>query len=301
MLSNPAGLASLGSGSASDLSLSFNSLLDTSYLGYAAFGQGLGGSGVLGADVVYFSQQAMTTYSGIGLAQGSFQPADWSAALAYARRFDGFSVGVEAKFIHSALADVSGRSAAVDLGAQAKSVFLLLSGGPVDLGAYFSNLGPPIKLGGVSSPLPFAAVAGLLWHGAPAFAEPSAASLPWDLDAGFDLHCPVDLAPYAALGLEAGFRFDGQRRKAAVRVGYNESSAGVSGGYSGLTAGVGLDLQSFRLDYAWAPFGDLGMQNRVTLALRVLACGIGSGSPEHSEHRRVDAAVGGQGLASEFP
>ncbi len=300
MLSNPAGLASLGSGSASDLSLSFNSLLDTSYLGYAAFGQGLGGSGVLGADVVYFSQQAMTTYSGIGLAQGSFQPADWSAALAYARRFDGFSVGVEAKFIHSALADVSGRSAAVDLGAQAKSVFLL-SGGPVDLGAYFSNLGPPIKLGGVSSPLPFAAVAGLLWHGAPAFAEPSAASLPWDLDAGFDLHCPVDLAPYAALGLEAGFRFDGQRRKAAVRVGYNESSAGVSGGYSGLTAGVGLDLQSFRLDYAWAPFGDLGMQNRVTLALRVLACGIGSGSPEHSEHRRVDAAVGGQGLASEFP
>ena len=35
-----------------------------------------------------------------------------------------------------------------------------------------------------------------------------------------------------------------------------------------LSAGGGLDLGNFRLAYAWVSFGDLGMQNRFTLAFR---------------------------------
>ena len=147
-----------------------------------------GNAGAFGADVVYFSQGALTAYNGQGDAVGSFRPYDLAAALAYARRFEGFSVGGGVKLIRSSLADVSGTSAAVDFGAQLKSI-CLLGDRPVDAGAYLSNFGPPIKLGGASAPLPFALAGGVLWHMATV------------VDSSIDVHLPSDQAPLRQPGL----------------------------------------------------------------------------------------------------
>ncbi|MBI5242035.1 MAG: PorV/PorQ family protein [Elusimicrobia bacterium] len=255
LFSNPAGLASLVPESPSELSLTYDHLLETSYLGTAAWGRPLGASGAFGADVAYFSQGAQTAYNGLGDNVGSFRPYDLAVAAAYARRFEKFSLGGKLKVIRSVLDDVSGTSAAIDFGGQAESLFLL-GDRPVDAGAYLSNFGPPIKLGSVAAPLPLAAAGGLLWHTTKV------------VDSSLDLHLPSDQPPYVSLGLEATYRFDRDKRQAALRLGYDQSHGRELDGMAGLTAGGGLDLGSFRLDYAWVPYGDLGMQNRITLAFR---------------------------------
>jgi hypothetical protein len=70
------------------------------------------------------------------------------------------------------------------------------------------------------------------------------------------------------LGVEATYRFDQQKRSASLRLGYDQSHSRELDGVAGMTAGGGLDLGGFRLDYAWVPYGELGMQNRFTLAFR---------------------------------
>jgi hypothetical protein len=255
LLSNPAGLASLGPASPSDLTLSYDNLLETSYLGYMAYGRSVGQSSALGADAIYFSQQPMTAYDQYGNAGGTFQPNDLAVTLAYATRFESVSIGAGIKMIRSSVDDANGVSAALDFGVQAKSL-CLLGGRPVDAGAHFSNLGPAIKLGGVSAPLPFSMTGGVVWH---------AISM---LDGLLDLHMPVDQPAYASVGVEGVMRFDHERRKAVLRVGYNQSHDRDVTGFTGFTVGAGLDLDIFRLDYAWVAFGALGMMNRVTVGFR---------------------------------
>ncbi|MCX5794183.1 MAG: PorV/PorQ family protein [Elusimicrobia bacterium] len=255
LFTNPAGLASLLPESPSELSLSYDNLLESSYLGSAAWGRPVGRSGALGADLVYFSQSAQTAYNGRGDAVGSFRPYDLAVALAYARRFDGFALGGGLKLIRSSLDDVSGTSAALDFGAQARSI-CLVGDRPVDVGAHVSNLGPPIKVGGTSAPLPLAFAGGVLWH------------LSTFVDSSLDVHVPSDQDPYVSLGVEATYRFDQGKHSAALRLGYDQNHIRELDGAAGLTAGGGLDLGGFRVDYAWVPYGDLGMQNRFTLALR---------------------------------
>jgi hypothetical protein len=255
LFTNPAGLSTLLPESPSELSLTYDNLLETSYLGTAAWGLPVGRSGAFGADLVYLSQSALTAYSGQGDAVGSFQPYDLALALAYARRFDGFALGGSVKMIRSSLDDVAGTSAALDFGAQAGNV-CLVGDRPLDVGAYLSNLGPAIKLGSLSAPLPFAFTGGALWHLATA------------VDTRMDVHLPSDQAPYVSLGVEGTYRFDQQKHSASLRLGYDQNHSRELDGGAGLTVGGGLDLGGFRVDYAWVPYGGLGMENRFTLAFR---------------------------------
>ncbi|MFA6004724.1 MAG: PorV/PorQ family protein [Elusimicrobiota bacterium] len=255
LFSNPAGLSSLDPEHPSDLSFSYHSLLESAYLGYAAYGHALGRFGAVGGSVVYFSQGAMTAYTSQGDPNGTFAPNDLAVALSYAQRFRTFALGGSLKMIRSSVDDVSGATAALDIGGQAKNV-CLLGDRPLDVGASLTNMGPAIKLGGMSAPLPLALALGALWHTTP------------NVDAYLDVRLPSDQDPYASFGLETNYAFDKLRRKAFLRAGYNQAYSRDIDGLTGLTAGCGLDLGAFRLDYAWVALGDLGMQNRVTLAFR---------------------------------
>jgi hypothetical protein len=64
----------------------------------------------------------------------------------------------------------------------------------------------------------------------------------------------------AAVGRAPGLGF--------IRVGYDQSHGRKVDGLTGLTAGGGVELKGFRLDYAWVPFGTLGTTNRFSLAFR---------------------------------
>jgi len=231
------------------LSLSYAALLQTQYSGGAAFAKPGIGPGTLAVGALYFAQSALTSYNTVGDPTGQFTPNDLAFSAAYGMTLGPVRAGAAAKLIRSALADQTGTTAAIDAGVQADHV-ADISDGPLDLGAAFTNLGAPMKLGSVASPLPFSARAGALWHAAPWF------------NALLDVVLPVDQDPYAAVGGEAVLRQP--QFTAAFRLGFNQSHTRGVDGISGVTAGVGLDLRRFRVDYAWVPYGDLGMTNKVT-------------------------------------
>jgi hypothetical protein len=259
LFQNPAALARLEPESPSEVALGYDSLIETAYQGAAAYARPLGRDGALGAGLMYASQAAQTSYTDLGNASGSFTPLDLAAGAGYARRIGPVAAGAGLKLIRSSLADQSGTSAAVDLGVLAKHV-TDLGDGPLDAGASATNLGPPLKLGPASSPLPLNVRAGALWHASPNF------------DAALDVVFPVDQDPYAALGVEARFpaAMVGSSRPwvAALRGGYNQNAGRAVDGFSGVSFGGGLDFASLRVDYAWVALGALGDANRITLAFR---------------------------------
>lgn len=254
---NPAGLARLTPEDRPELSLSYGLLLEDTYAGSGAFARPTS-HGAWAAGFTYFGQSAQPGYTAQGDRSGEFTPYDLAASASYAHRFPALvAVGATLKLVRSVIDDVSGNTAALDLGVQARNV-TMIGDGPADVGAAVVNLGPALDAG-ASSPLPFKAQLGLLWHASPLF-HPS-----------FDLHFPVDEDPYFSFGVEARFKLSSaeeERRQVSVRAGFNQSQQREKDGLVGATAGAGVDLGRLRFDYAWAPYGDLGMTNRVSLGLR---------------------------------
>lgn len=72
-------------------------------------------------------------------------------------------------------------------------------------------------------------------------------------------------AAAAALGAEGRLRA-GPKEYFFLRLGYKTGRSRYAG--QGFTAGVGLTNRDLRIDYAFAPYGDLGDAHRVTVALR---------------------------------
>ena len=257
---NPAGLARVEAETPSEVSLSYDALLESSYAGSVAYARPLGRDGAFGAGLVYASQGAQTSYNALGDATGSFTPNDLALGAWYARRLLGpLSLAGGLKIIRSSLADRSGTTAALDFGLLAKHV-ADLGDGPLDAGFAIQNIGPPLKLGSSSDPLPARIRAGGLWHISPTF------------DAGLDVNLPVDSDPYASLGVEARLPASvvGSKKPwiVSVRGGFDQNRTRGVDGFTGFSAGAGFDFSALRLDYAWIPFGDLGSVNRITIAFR---------------------------------
>lgn len=250
---NPAGLARMAPEDPAEAAVGYSALLETTYAGSAAYARPVADYGVVAAGLQYFSQAAQTAYSNLGDSAGSFTPYDMGLSFGYGRRAGPALVGAGLKLIRSSISDASGVTAAVDAGVQALHV-TEAGDGAVDVGASLTNLGPPLKVGSAASPLPFAGRMGLLWHTSPV------------VNSALDVVFPVDQDPYVALGVEAVLRQPSW--SAALRAGFNSSRSKAIDGLTGVTAGAGLDLKRFRLDYAWVPFGDLGTTNRISLAYR---------------------------------
>lgn len=252
---NPAGLARAAGAGRSELSFSYNALLESAHSGALAWARPLAsGNSTMGASIVYYSPGAIDAYDRFGNPTGTFTPLDLALAGAYARRFGPVAAGVGAKFILSELAGVSGVGFALDLGIVAERVSEM-GEGALDLGVALRNFGPAISVGSSADPLPFAVQLGARWH-----ASPMLAVL-------LDGHLDVDADPYPTLGAEFTQVF-GAASKGQLRVGYNVKRPRGLEGLTGLAAGGGLDFDRFRFDYAWVPFGDLGTTHRITTALR---------------------------------
>ena len=259
LFQNPAALSRLQPESPSEVALGYDALLETAYQGAAAYAQPLGREGAFGAELVYASQASQTAYTARGDAAGSFTPMDIAAGAGYARRIGPVALGADLKFIRSSLSDQNGTTAALDFGVLARHV-TDIGEGPLDVGGSFTNLGPPLKLGAASSPLPLSVRAGAVWRVSPTF------------DAALDLVFPVDQDPYAAFGAEVRFpaAMVGSSRPwvAALRAGYNQNTGRSVDGFAGISFGGGLDFAYLRVDYAWIALGALGNANRITLAFR---------------------------------
>jgi hypothetical protein len=257
---NPASLARIAAESPSEVSLGYDAMLESSYSGAVAYARPLGRDGAFAAGLLYASQGAQTSYNSLGDSTGKFSPTDLALGAWYARRLFGpLSLAGGLKVIRSQLADRSGMTVAMDFGLLAKHL-AEIGDGPLDLGLSIQNIGPPLKLGSASDPLPARIRAGGLWHVSPTF------------DAGIDINLPVDQDPYASLGVEMRIPASqvGVTKPwvVSIRSGYDQNRTRGVDGLTGLSAGAGFDFSALRLDYAWVPFGDLGSVNRITIAFR---------------------------------
>lgn len=259
LFQNPAALGRFEPESPSEVAAGYAALLETAYQGSAAYARPLGRDGALGVGLIHVSQSAQTGYNALGDESGRFTPLDLAAGAAYAHRLGAFMLGAGLKLIRSSLSDRSGMTAAADFGVLSPHA-ADLGEGTLDVGIAVSNLGPPLKLGETSDPLPLRPRAAALWHVTPVF------------DAALDAVFPVDADPYAQIGVEARLPAaalgSSKPWSAAVRAGYDQNRARGLDGLAGMSAGLGFDFAALRVDYAWAPMGDLGTTNRITLAFR---------------------------------
>ncbi len=253
---NPAGLARRDDKFASDLSLGGGRLIAGAHSGSAAYSRSLGKLGVAAAGLVYYSHGSQTAFDGRGDEVGSFTPSDGALSLAFARRRKSFLYGAGAKIIRTSLHETAGVTAALDMGFQMLNV-VVAGDGPMDIGVSISNLGPPLSVGGVASPLPLALRSGFLWHLSPY------------VRAAMDANFPVDHDPYVSIGGEGSYSWGKVRPiRTALRLGYNQRNMRGVDGLAGMSAGAGVDIGGIRFDYAWVPYGDLGQVDRFSLGVR---------------------------------
>jgi len=257
---NPASLARIAAEAPSEIAFGYDALLESSYSGSAAYARPLGRDGAFAAGLIYASQGAQTAYNALGDSTGKFTPTDLALGAWYAHRLIGpLSLAGGLKIIRAQIDDRSGMTVAADFGLLASHI-AEIGEGPLDAGFSIQNIGPPLKLGSSSDPLPVRMRAGALWRVSPAF------------DAGLDINLPVDQDPYASLGLEARIPASkvGSTKPwiMSIRGGYDQNRTRGVDGFVGLSAGAGFDFSALRLDYAWIPFGQLGTVNRLTIAFR---------------------------------
>ena len=248
---NPAGLLGIGERSAA---LSYTSYLVDTETGFLSVGRpGERRDWALSVNYVSYGDMRRTDSQGADL--GTFGAFDLAAYLTAAQQVWGgrATLGASLKAIYSSIDDYTSDAYAVDLG--------IIAPGPVagmTLGASLANVGT-VRSGytsGYEDDLPVLIRLGVTHR-------PAHMPLPMVLLA--DLTVPNDNDAYLTFGAEIRVA-----DRLYLRPGYSLQNAGVDGDESlGVSAGAGLELARYRLDYAFSSYPTLGDVHRVSLSGRI--------------------------------
>jgi hypothetical protein len=245
---NPAGLQGVAQ---QTMALSLSRYLVDTQAGFFSVARPAAGK-TWAFNLSYFSYGDMRRTSADGQDLGAFEASDMAAYLTLAQPWlrDWLAVGVNLKAVYSTIDSYSADAYMVDLG--------LLAHGPLDgmtIGASLSNLGAVRSgyVGNFKDSLPVLLRLGVSHR-------PAHMPVPMLLVA--ELNVPNDNDPYLAFGIEvllAGGLY--------LRPGYSAQQTGMEGKERvGLTAGLGVTAQRYRLDYAFASYAGLGDVHRVSLS-----------------------------------
>lgn len=198
---------------------------------------------------------------------GEFDARDWAVSGHYGWMVnEDIGVGVAARWIRSTLDDVSADAFAADLGVRMR----VRSVEGLTVGASVTNLGTGMKFLNTRDDLPWAVRAG------------AAMRL-----RGLNLLLATDIVKYADRDVDGGVGVEWRPVDLLrLRAGYRSAGRDVG---QGLTAGFGVNLLGFELDYAYVPFGDLGDAHRVSAGY---VFGGGVVGPVEAVNERVPGAGG---------
>ena len=236
---NPSGLSFLRR---TEFLLAHNSYLEA--IQYEAVGIGFPigpGSQALAISMQSLNFGDMDELDDTGETIGTFGGGNTAAGIFYSRALgEVFFMGIGFKSISETLDSESNGGTAADLGV----TYLL--GENIRAGVSAQNLGSAIK--GVA--LPANIKLGIAYK--------LGGSL-----VCIDVDQPGGEKALVALGFEGIVR-SGESSKLALRLGYKTPDSNL-GGTAGIMAGFGFDTGSIGIDYAYKPFGDLGVNHLVSL------------------------------------
>jgi outer membrane protein OmpA-like peptidoglycan-associated protein len=243
LLYNPSGLARVRLNEATFM---HNRYLQGASQEYAAFASPRGWG--LQANFLSFGSLSRTTYAnpdGSGLGEASLT--DMALGAGYARPLAAWlAVGAGGKYIQETIDGTRARSLAADLGAM---LFLPALPG-LSAGICLQNAGPSVRFQTAKENLPLQLRSGAAFE-VEAFGTKNTVAL--------DLLKGRSQGPVLAAGAES--RLAGPL---AVRAGFcTGNDAGL-----GVTAGFGLAFESWGMDYAFVPMGDLGSAHRLSATMR---------------------------------
>ena len=190
---------------------------------------------------------SMNRYNSVGYKTGTFNAMEAAVSA-------GVSVGFGLDYFGGAAVKVlSQQAAGGKASAWAGDAGLLKAAGDWRIGVSASNFGGRLKFGSRGFELPLILRAGVSRN----FLQNYMVTVE-SVKAG-------RAAAASALGAEARVH-SGPKEYFFLRAGYKTGRSRNAG--PGFTAGVGLTNRDLRVDYAFAPYGDLGDAHRVTVALR---------------------------------
>ncbi len=210
----------------------------------------LGRFGALGADVFYSSVSDVTIYDDFGLKSYELANYDLVMDAAWGLAWkDHMSLGLGLKYYQSKLAEYIARGVAADIGILARDY----PWKNLSFGCALQNIGPGAAYIKVSDPLPLNLKVG------PAYKLnfSSAQCLKLSTEVNYLIH---ERWLYLNNGLEYGFQ-----ERYFIRGGYR-----VNRTYDKLSCGLGVRLANVIVNYAFQPFGHLGLTHRVSLSLEPL-------------------------------
>jgi hypothetical protein len=259
---NPAGLSQLP---ATEVSFSHAFLYRSVFSDFAVIAQPLrpivpprrretrpSGRGTIAAGLLYLNAGQIKERDNQGNETGGdFTPRDlaliagWGATVS-----DVLDLGVALKYIDSRIRG-SARAAAGDAGLRLR---LNLGRCPYVLALSGHNWGGPMRYHKQEDPLPSSIRVGQSLRPFKQFL------------ASMDLVGARDHKVYPAFGGELSFPLGEERQSASLRFGWSgRTSSSDLDGTAGISFGGGFMHDGFFADYAWVPFGVLGMAHRFTL------------------------------------
>lgn len=238
---NPAGLAGLR---LPQLALNHNGYLAGTFQETLIYGFPAGDWGGMAAAVNYISWGSLDLRDIYGVSQGSYNDTDVGLVFGWGKEwFKGLSAGLSLQAVQQKVVDSLYNSLSLRLG------ILGTFDSHFKLGAAYSNLGT--EVGG----------------------SPLSQSLQGGGSYGFDLGKKRELLlafsgdwePQGISSLQFGLE-GGWESLLVLRGGYEVPLDGqIAGGSTAFSLGAGVKLGSFNLDYAYVPFGDFGVSNRISL------------------------------------
>lgn len=240
---NPAGLATMENPEAS--AMYFKEIADMG-LTSIQYAQPLAGFGTAGIAIESFSAGTMDINYLDGSAKSVKAQQDLIVNLAYGKAVaENFSAGINLKYLNSTLAEAeSASSIAVDLGC----LYKLPAANGLAIGLNVQNIGSGMKYIEETDPLPLTVRVGAAFQTA---VQNNMLTISGDLNKSQELstrfNMGVEYLYNQVMALRAGYKF-----------GYDIDS---------FTAGFGVKINRYSLDYAFAPKDDLGDNHRLSLGI----------------------------------
>ncbi|MBD3182903.1 PorV/PorQ family protein [Candidatus Poribacteria bacterium] len=213
------------------------------FLGYV---QPLSNIGTMAATISYISMGELDKTDETGKDMGQFHPYDILIGLSFGRKLnDVISFGINAKFLREQIDEENAQAFAADIG----GIYAIPNSNLV-LGANVQHIGTKMKFISESYSLPLNLKFGAAYR-----------LIDGTLTLAAEVNRPVDND--VSLGFGAEYKLKGIIN---FRTGYIYTMGGNDlGAVSGLRAGLGVDIRSYKLDYAFVPYGDLGQAHRISL------------------------------------